>query len=41
MSKIGLIGIGLVGTAIAECLLAGEFDVVGFDIDSARCMHLE
>ena len=41
MSKIGLIGIGLVGTAIAERLLAGDFDVVGFDIDSARCMHLE
>ena len=39
--KIGLIGIGLVGTAIAERLLAGRFDVVGFDIDSGKCMHLE
>ncbi len=39
--KIGLIGLGLVGTAIAERLLAGDFDVVGFDIDSARCQHLE
>ncbi|MHC4460633.1 MAG: NAD(P)-dependent oxidoreductase [Planctomycetota bacterium] len=41
MSKIGLIGIGLVGTAIAERLLASEFDVVGFDIDSAKCRHLK
>jgi len=41
MGSIGLIGIGLVGTAIAERLLAGEFNVVGFDIDSAKRMHLE
>ena len=41
MSKIGLIGIGLVGTAITERLLASEFDVVGFDIDSAKCRHLK
>ncbi|MDH4242109.1 MAG: NAD(P)-binding domain-containing protein, partial [Phycisphaerae bacterium] len=39
--KIGLVGLGLVGTAIAERLLAGDFEVVGFDIDSARCQHLE
>ena len=39
--KIGLVGLGLVGTAIAECLLAGDFDVVGFDIDSARCKHFK
>ncbi|MGB2806633.1 MAG: NAD(P)-dependent oxidoreductase [Sedimentisphaerales bacterium] len=38
--KIGLVGLGLVGTAIAEGLLAGDFDVIGFDIDSARCRHL-
>jgi len=41
MGSIGLIGIGLVGTAIAERLLAGRFDVVGFDIDSAKREHLE
>jgi 3-hydroxyisobutyrate dehydrogenase-like beta-hydroxyacid dehydrogenase len=41
MSKIGLVGIGLVGTAIAKRLLSANFDVVGFDIDSARCRHLE
>jgi len=39
--KIGIIGLGLVGTAIAESLLRQQFDVVGFDIDSARCEHLK
>ncbi|MHC4556275.1 MAG: NAD(P)-dependent oxidoreductase [Planctomycetota bacterium] len=39
--NIGLVGLGLVGTAIAERLLAGGFDVVGFDIDSAKCEHLK
>ncbi|MHC4642658.1 MAG: NAD(P)-dependent oxidoreductase [Planctomycetota bacterium] len=39
--KIGLVGLGLVGTAIAERLLAGDFDVVGFDIVSARCQHMK
>jgi 3-hydroxyisobutyrate dehydrogenase-like beta-hydroxyacid dehydrogenase len=40
-SRIGLVGLGLVGTAMAESLLARQFDVVGFDIDSARLAHLE
>jgi 3-hydroxyisobutyrate dehydrogenase-like beta-hydroxyacid dehydrogenase len=40
-SKIGLVGLGLVGTAIAESLLAQQFDVVGFDINSERCRQLE
>jgi len=39
--KIGLVGLGLVGTAIAERLLAKRFEVVGFDIDLAKCKHLE
>ena len=39
--KIGLVGLGLVGTAIAERLLAGDFEVVGFDIDSTRCKHFK
>lgn len=38
---IGLIGLGLVGAAMAERLLAEDFSVVGFDIDSAKCEHLE
>ncbi|MBA7632204.1 2-(hydroxymethyl)glutarate dehydrogenase [subsurface metagenome] len=40
-AKIGLVGLGLVGAAIAERLLAGEFDVVGFDIDAAKHDHLK
>ncbi len=39
--KIGLVGLGLVGTAISERLLAEQFDVVGFDIAPAKCEHLE
>jgi 3-hydroxyisobutyrate dehydrogenase-like beta-hydroxyacid dehydrogenase len=41
INKIGLVGIGLVGTAIAEQLLAAHFHVIGFDTDSAKCEHLE
>ena len=40
-SKIGLVGLGLVGTAIAESLLAQQFDVVGFDIDPERSRQFE
>jgi 3-hydroxyisobutyrate dehydrogenase-like beta-hydroxyacid dehydrogenase len=40
-AKIGLVGLGLVGTAMAERLLAEQFNVVGFDIDSTKCEHLE
>lgn len=40
-AKIGLVGLGLVGTAMAERLLAEQFEVVGFDIDSTKCEHLE
>ena len=40
-SKIGLVGLGLVGTAMTERLLAEQFDVVGFDIAPAKCEHLE
>ncbi|MHC4431611.1 MAG: NAD(P)-dependent oxidoreductase [Planctomycetota bacterium] len=39
-SKIGLVGLGLVGTAIAESLLAQQFDVIGFDISPERCHQL-
>jgi len=40
-SRIGLVGLGLVGTAMAESLLARRFDVIGFDISSERLAHLE
>ena len=39
--RIGLIGLGLVGTAIAGRLSADRFDVAGFDIDPARCEHID
>ncbi|UCC45800.1 MAG: NAD(P)-dependent oxidoreductase [Candidatus Zixiibacteriota bacterium] len=39
--SIGLIGLGLVGTAMAESLLAQDFDVIGFDADEKRCRQLE
>jgi 3-hydroxyisobutyrate dehydrogenase-like beta-hydroxyacid dehydrogenase len=35
-STIGLVGIGLVGTALGRRLLAAGFDVLGCDIDAAR-----
>ncbi len=38
---IGLIGIGLVGTAMARNLLAQHFTVVGFDIDPKRQVAFE
>ena len=41
MGKIGIVGIGLVGTAIAQRLLAEKFDVVGFDVDWAKCEQLK
>ena len=39
--RVGLIGIGLVGTALTEKLLASGWQVVGYDIDPAKCRHLE
>ncbi|MHC4740443.1 MAG: NAD(P)-dependent oxidoreductase [Planctomycetota bacterium] len=39
--SIGLIGLGLVGTALAEGLLAKGFEVLGLDMDSAKCAELE
>jgi 3-hydroxyisobutyrate dehydrogenase-like beta-hydroxyacid dehydrogenase len=38
---IGLIGLGLVGSAMAERLRADGFNIVGFDIDRAKCKLLE
>ena len=39
--EIGLIGIGLVGSAMAGRLAADGFNVVGFDIDKTKCEQLE
>lgn len=42
MSKaVGLIGIGLMGTALARRLLCAGFEVVGFDVDPDRRAALE
>jgi 3-hydroxyisobutyrate dehydrogenase-like beta-hydroxyacid dehydrogenase len=39
--NIGLIGLGLVGSAMAERFIADRFKVIGFDIDQAKCEHLK
>ena len=38
--KIGLIGIGLVGTSLAKNLLSHDFDVVGFDVIKSKRLNL-
>jgi 3-hydroxyisobutyrate dehydrogenase-like beta-hydroxyacid dehydrogenase len=38
---IGLVGLGLVGSALAERLLAAGCPVVGYDIVPEKCAHLE
>ncbi len=38
---VGLVGLGLVGTAISEHLISGGYRVIGFDIDPARCEALD
>src|SRR5688572_20460630 len=38
--RIGLFGIGLMGTAIADRLLAAHFDVMGFDVDPRKRHNL-
>ena len=40
-NTIGLIGIGLVGTAMVKSLLSRQFEIVGFDIDPERCAEFE
>jgi len=40
MKKIGMIGVGLVGTAVTECLLSKQFKIIGYDLDTARLKHL-
>lgn len=39
--RVGLIGIGLVGSALADILLAQGYRVTGYDIDPERCRVLK
>ena len=41
MAPVGLIGLGRLGSAIAERLLAAGFSVLGCDIDPEACCRLE
>ena len=38
--ELGLIGLGIMGSAIARNLLAAGYRVVGFDVDAARCREM-
>ena len=38
---VGVIGLGLLGTAVVERLLEHHFPVLGFDVDAARGIHLQ
>lgn len=39
-SPVGIIGLGLLGSAMARRLRAASFDVVGFDVDAAKAEQL-
>jgi 3-hydroxyisobutyrate dehydrogenase-like beta-hydroxyacid dehydrogenase len=41
IGPVGVLGIGLVGTAIAERLLDAGFSVCGFDVNAERGLHLQ
>ena len=38
---VGIVGLGLMGTALAERLIAAGKPVIGFDIDTGRCAALK
>ena len=38
--SLGLVGLGIMGSAIARNLLAAGYRVVGFDVDAARCREM-
>jgi len=38
---VGVIGLGLMGSALSERLIAAGYSVVGYDIDGSRCEALE
>ena len=40
-SKAGIIGVGVMGAAIAKNLVEAGFDLIGYDIAPAALAHLE
>lgn len=40
MSRVGLVGLGIMGSAFAKNAIASGFEVSGFDIDGDRVRHL-
>jgi putative dehydrogenase len=40
-APVGILGLGLIGTALAERLIGAKLSVLGFDIDPARCEALK
>ena len=41
MKRIGIIGVGLLGSAVASRLLQAKFQVKGYDTSSARLKQLQ
>ena len=40
VARVGIIGLGLVGSALAERLIGAQYEVCGFDLDGAKCAAL-
>jgi 3-hydroxyisobutyrate dehydrogenase-like beta-hydroxyacid dehydrogenase len=40
-APIGIIGLGLMGTALAERLIDADVPLIGFDIETSRCAKLK
>ncbi len=40
MARVGLIGLGLLGSALAERMAGAGFEVIGYDVDADRCAAL-
>ncbi len=41
MKAVGVVGLGLLGSALSRRLLAAGFDVIGYDINPDRCVQLD
>src|SRR5712671_5347544 len=40
-APVGIIGLGLLGTALSERLIEADVPVIGFDIEASRCEKLK